>query len=242
MIFRSEHTENFTIVSNDIVKDERLSDGAFRLLSFMLTCSDSWSFSLGGLAFSLNWPVKKVARLVTELKRCGYIEQKKRTDAKGRFLPSEWLVHEIPVTATPENRRADKPLTRQTAERINRRADEPQSGKRGDITSTNNKQVLIVTSTNSNKDEEKKPLGEFQNVFLTVPELEKLQTKLGNKLNDYIEDLGDYLKTHPKKKYASHYRTILKWYERDLARNPQPESDDTLVDDLMEMARKKGLV
>ena len=59
-------------------------------------------------------------------------------------------------------------------------------------------------------------------------------------MNGYIEDLGDYLKTHPKKHYASHYRTILKWYERDQARNRTEDGGD-LVEDLMKMAKEKGL-
>ena len=236
MIFRSEHSEGFTLVSNDIIEDSRISPGAFKMLVYMLSCADSWKFSLKGLAYCLGISERTVTDRLTELKTAGYVEMRRVTDKKGKILGCEWDVYEVPKTMSQKTHNVENPQRGKTATWQTHNVENPQRGFTATITNTNS------NNTNSNKDEEKKPLGEFQNVFLTVPELEKLQTKLGNKLNDYIEDLGDYLKTHPKKKYASHYRTILKWYERDLARNPQPENDDTLVDDLMEMARKKGLI
>lgn len=56
------------------------------------------------------------------------------------------------------------------------------------------------------------PLGEFKNVLLTKEELEKINER---KLGSYIEALSTYLENNPKKKYASHYATILTWYRRD---------------------------
>lgn len=58
--------------------------------------------------------------------------------------------------------------------------------------------------------------GEFKNVKLTNEEYKKLEDK---KLLSYIEDLSRYLENHPRKKYASHYATILTWSRKDNKNN-----------------------
>lgn len=58
--------------------------------------------------------------------------------------------------------------------------------------------------------------GEFQNVKLTDEEYNKLKDK---NLLSYIEDLSRYLENHPRKKYASHYATILTWSRKDNKNN-----------------------
>lgn len=111
MIIRSEHSDGFTIIDNGALRDSRLSDGALRLLVFMLSCSDNWEFSAEGLAICMSWSVKKTKLLITELKRCGYIEQVTQRGDHGHFLPSAWVLHEIPLTGDPKNGR---PVTRET--------------------------------------------------------------------------------------------------------------------------------
>ena len=54
--------------------------------------------------------------------------------------------------------------------------------------------------------------GEFQNVKLTDDDYNKLKEK---SLLSYIEDLSIYLENHPRKKYASHYATILTWARKN---------------------------
>ena len=53
-------------------------------------------------------------------------------------------------------------------------------------------------------------LGEFENVFLSEEELEKLKEKYNGTLNQKIEALSSYMASQGKK-YASHYATILAW-------------------------------
>ena len=60
--------------------------------------------------------------------------------------------------------------------------------------------------------------GEFDNVLLTDAELDKLK----NRLTDWaerIERLSQYLKNKPKKRYESHYATILTWAAKDAKEN-----------------------
>lgn len=65
--------------------------------------------------------------------------------------------------------------------------------------------------------EEKKRYGELQNVLLTKSDYTKLVDKIGlNETNELIEDLSAYMASK-KKRYASHYATILNWNRRKTA-------------------------
>lgn len=57
--------------------------------------------------------------------------------------------------------------------------------------------------------------GEFQNVYLSSDEYDKLAKRLGQECaTDLIERLGGYMKSR-RKKYDSHYATILNWSRDD---------------------------
>jgi len=233
MIHRAEHSEDFTRLQNELIRDSRLSDRAFRILVFMFSCSDDFVFSVKGLAHLLEMPERTVSKAITELKKLGYIEQKRQVGERGRFLPNVWDVYEIPFTALHNHRTAVAPQHGDTATRSDRTADSPHCGKSAHIRTINNKELSNIKNY-QREEENKTPLGEFQNVFLTLEEISKLKLQLGDEgLNKYIEDLGDYLKEHPRKKYASHYRTILKWAERDKARAPahcSPKEETEVID------------
>ena len=208
MIKRDKHVDNFTTTSNKIVEDAQMSDGAFRLLSFMLTLPDDWNFSINGLVYLLCWPARKVSRLVTELKTLGYIEQLQKIDEKGRFLPSEWIIHETPVTAIRENRRADKPHNGKTAERATRRADEPQNGLRVDIPNTNNNQILNITK------DEVEPINKGAKNFKkpTIDEVAAYCQERGNSVDpehfiDHYEANGWKVGKNPMKDWKATVRT-----------------------------------
>ena len=111
MINRAEHADNFLSITNDTARVTELSDAAFRLLIYALTCSDEWDFSVEGLAYCLGWPVKKTKAAVTELKRAGYIEQITQRGDHGHFLPSVWVIHEAPLTGDPKH---GTPVQRET--------------------------------------------------------------------------------------------------------------------------------
>lgn len=73
----------------------------------------------------------------------------------------------------------------------------------------------IVNKKENKKEKSYLPsLGEFENVLLTQEELDKLKEKIPN-YQEKIEDLSIYLENNPKKKYESHYATILTWHRRD---------------------------
>ena len=73
-----------------------------------------------------------------------------------------------------------------------------------------NKTKNINKNINKNKKEIiKEKFGEFENVLLSVDELQKLKSKLGAETESYIERLSSYIASSGKR-YKSHYATILR--------------------------------
>lgn len=64
--------------------------------------------------------------------------------------------------------------------------------------------------------------GEFQNVFLSAPELQELKTRYPNDYETKIERLSRYLASTGKK-YHDHYATLIGWLQEDAAQE-QPKS------------------
>lgn len=214
MIMRSDHNDNFTIIANSTIRNSGLSDSAFRLLMFMLSCSDEWQFCVKGLASSLGWSERKVMRLIPELKKAGFLEQKLQMDSKGKFLPSKWVVYEV-STAIRKMCIADEPQYTKTAMRLNRNADKPQCVKCVPIINTKYKEEQNIKEDQYTK-KYKHALGKFENVFLTNEEQKELCEVFGLETAvQYIERLSEYLNTHPSKNYPNHKTTIEKWIKED---------------------------
>ena len=81
--------------------------------------------------------------------------------------------------------------------------------------------------------EDKIILGEFENVQLTQVELDKLNKRWKpEQVENEIENLSIYLENNPKKRYNSHYATLLNWLKRDFSENKQAEKP---------IAKRKGV-
>ena len=130
MIHRKDHTGQYFSLTNDLARTTELSDGAFRLLIFMLSMTDDWNFNVKGLSYCLDWPERKTSRLVAELKKAGYIEQRLQLDEKGKFIPSIWEIYEEPVDGIRVSRKASLTQSVNHAEREPRKASPTQNVKR----------------------------------------------------------------------------------------------------------------
>jgi hypothetical protein len=217
MIHRADHKDNFTRLTNSVIRSGDLSDSAFRLLIYMLSCSDDWNFSLKGLAYQLNWPERKVSRLVNELKKKGHIVQHINFDENGKFLPSTWDVYEDAADGIRHSRKASTTQSVSHAKRESRKASPTQSVKRATIRTNNNKELTNIKKEQCGK--KMHALGKYQNVFLTDAEQEELCNQKGfEQTSEYIERLSDYLHDHPGKNYKSHKSTIAKWINEDEGR------------------------
>ena len=67
-------------------------------------------------------------------------------------------------------------------------------------------------------------LGEFENVQLTQAELDKLNARwTQEQVSSGIEDLSIYLR-NSKKKYSSHYATLLNWLKKDFPEQAEKQA------------------
>lgn len=104
MIMRADHAADFVSIQNDAVRDERLSLAARGLLVFMLSMSDSWAFSVSGLAQALKISRPTVIRYIKELQAAGYVSIEKEQNKLGQFSGNLWTVNESPKHRSQENR------------------------------------------------------------------------------------------------------------------------------------------
>ena len=85
------------------------------------------------------------------------------------------------------------------------------------------KRLLKQNGSNTDTDIKKvykEKYGEFNNVFLSIDELEKLKTSFGDQgTKTLIEKLSLYVASNGKK-YKSHYATILNWERKNEKDNP----------------------
>lgn len=147
MIHRAEHTDNYTIISNEVLSDSALSDGAKTLLLYMLSCKDDWKFSMKGLASCLGLSLGSVNARVQELKQRGYITISQDRAKGGHFGDSEWNVYEQPNSNSAVFGKTEYGKTEYGKTEFGF----TEYGQNRIITNTNNKQVLNITSTKGKK-------------------------------------------------------------------------------------------
>ena len=207
MIHRIEHNENFTVIANETVRNTDLSDGAIRLLFFMLSCSDDYQFSTKGLAHVFDVSESTIVDRVVELKSKGYIQTTNRKNEKGRFTACSWDVFETPhteISAYGKNRTRKKPHTEKTA--------------LGNSTPIRNNNIKEITNIKKYQCKES-TIGIFQNVRLTNSEQEELINRYGTEeVGIYIDRLSTYMNENPEKHYKNHKSTIEKWIIQDKER------------------------
>lgn len=105
--------QNYTIISNDIFKDTRLSFKAKGLLTTMLSCPPNWNYTIEGLSKISKDGKASIRSALAELEEFGYLERKQLRDEKGSFTDLEYVVYEKPKTKNPisENPTTDNPIS-----------------------------------------------------------------------------------------------------------------------------------
>ena len=88
MIFRVEKNTNYTTMSNYHLRDKRISLKAKGLLSWMLSNTDNWDYSIQGIVANCKENETAIVSALDELKTYGYLQITKLTPDKtdsGRF-------------------------------------------------------------------------------------------------------------------------------------------------------------
>ena len=96
-VFRVEKNANYTVMSNEHLRNRDLSLKAKGLLSQMLSLPEEWDYSLEGLSRINREGVDAIRTGVRELEEHGYLERRRLRDGSGRLAGTEYVVHERAV-------------------------------------------------------------------------------------------------------------------------------------------------
>lgn len=114
-VIRVEHNENYTVMSNEHLRDPRLSLRAMGLMSRMLSDSDNYRHSIAGLAAVCKEGRDAVRKALQELEEAGYLVRE-QTRQGGSFSACDYTLYEHsrnPVDGSPltENPTTVNPTT-----------------------------------------------------------------------------------------------------------------------------------
>jgi hypothetical protein len=106
---------NYTIISNDVLRDKRLSLKAKGLLITVLGLPDTWDFSIQGISTILKEGRDSVTAAISELIEFGYCSRTEERDSDGTFIGTDYTFYEAPIIARvepqQENPYTDNPIT-----------------------------------------------------------------------------------------------------------------------------------
>lgn len=113
-IIKQKPSGNFTMIGNDVLRDNRLSLSDIGLFSKIMSLPENWNFSISGLTKNVPDGKCRVWKSLTNLKQYGYLEFKPERDSKGRFKGTRLIIRSCPVqpeteSPHPENRDTGKP-------------------------------------------------------------------------------------------------------------------------------------
>lgn len=103
--------ENYTIVSNVCVRDNRISLKAKGLMSLVMSLPNDWDFSIQGLSSIVKEGKSAIYAAINELKEFGYCNVITSRDDKGKIIGNDYTFFEEPCTDIPytENQDMDNP-------------------------------------------------------------------------------------------------------------------------------------
>lgn len=90
------YKDSFTIVDNEIFKDQRLSYKELGLLCQMLSLPNNWNFSVAGLAVIHKDGTDSIKAGVKKLEEYGYLTRKRSRDESGLYTGNDYLIYQNP--------------------------------------------------------------------------------------------------------------------------------------------------
>ena len=115
-VFRVNKTKDYTVMSNQHLRNKDLSLKAKGLMSVILSLPDDWDYTLKGLSEICKEGVDSIRAAIVELEKAGYIVRERVRNDKGQLIGVEYVIHEkaneSPVSETPisEEPKEEKPM------------------------------------------------------------------------------------------------------------------------------------
>jgi len=89
---------SFTVISNEVFQDKRLSWKARAILAYLLTKPDDWELSIADLVKQSGKDGRDSVRAgLRELQELGYMVFEQSRDKRGRKGLGAWTIYESPV-------------------------------------------------------------------------------------------------------------------------------------------------
>lgn len=101
-VFRIEKTRDYTVMSNNHLKNKELSLKAKGLLSLMLSLPEDWDYTTKGLSKICKDGIDSICSTVKELEQSGYIIRERVRNEKGQLTTVEYTILEEPKTDLPK--------------------------------------------------------------------------------------------------------------------------------------------
>lgn len=97
----NETQGGYTVVTNNVVRDNRISLKAKGLMVMLMSLPDGWEFSVLGLAAICKEGKDAIRGGVYELERAGYLRRVKHRNDKGQLDGSDWVITNTPSANEP---------------------------------------------------------------------------------------------------------------------------------------------
>ena len=226
-ILRNKTQSGFTVISNNIFRDKRLSMAARGLLCTMLSLPDSWDFSEKGLCKILpENGITAIRTAIKTLEETGYLRRTKVRE-NGRIVDVLWEITNRPGDFGDES---DLPGL-ENPNLVN----QPQLNTNGIGSSdpsdpphlfqceSNNKESAPDEKTKKTSKPKKRRHGEFGHVLLTNEEFDTLDDKVNGYRDAYIRIVDEYCEKSGRS-YKNYSLAIQDFYRRDLESNRLPKA------------------
>jgi hypothetical protein len=99
-VIRVEKNRNYTVMSNEFLRNRNLSLKAKGLLAVCLSLPDSWEYSMKGLVAISKESITAIRNSMRELEEHGYMAVNKLKNDKGHFY-YEYVIYESPERQNP---------------------------------------------------------------------------------------------------------------------------------------------
>lgn len=111
-IRRAKVKKEFSIISNKMLGDKRLSFKARGLLAYMLSKPDDWQFYTSELVKHSETDGRtSIQSALKEIENAGYLVRDQERDTSGKFKSLDFILYDVPKAESPlaENPQAENP-------------------------------------------------------------------------------------------------------------------------------------
>ena len=129
LIVRSSLKDNFSVLPNELINDDRLSTDHLGLLVYLLSKPNDWQVRVKQLQNRFDMGRDKTRRILATLEQYGYISRD-IVRAEGKFSETRYIVMDSPEPENPAPEKPEPVNTTLTKDRSKQRTEYTKSNKR----------------------------------------------------------------------------------------------------------------